>query len=223
VAIEAFHLDCDSSQTFLSYGDFSKLHLLLQELTHLLSLRSVKRDCDELFETPLQCHERADSESASLPTFDGQPVECTICWSNLEASVLPCCRHSLCSECETRWVRKKLVCPFCRTQFPNRRAVNRTTWELTTWDLQEELETEIQAIQKQIDSFWISFDEGKPSPVPLVREQSYIEVPRRIAMMDDADGTGLVIVHKNNADTTVPPYYVSPPVDLHNTRMDANV
>ena len=208
VAIEAYHLDCDSGQSFLTYEDFSTLHVLLQELAHLLSLQNVKHVCDGLVEKYMQCHERTDSESASLPPCDKRQVECTICWSNVEASVLPCCRHSLCSECETRWVRKKLVCPFCRSQFPNRRAVKRNTWELTTWDLQEELETEIRTIQQKIDLFWICFVEREPSPNPLVGEQSYIEIPRRIAINDDDGPSDLVIVHKTDSDTTVPPYHI---------------
>jgi hypothetical protein len=192
------------------------LHSMLQELTHLLSLQTVQRDCDGLDETLLQfqCHER--TESASNPPPGGQPGECTICWGNHEATVLPCCRHSLCSECEVKWVRKKLVCPFCRTRFPNRKAVKRNTWELTTWDLQEEVETEIQTIQEKIDSFWIPFVERKPSTGRLGRE--YIEVPRRIAITDDSLSE-VVIVHKTDDDTTSPPYYV-PSVERRYNRMD---
>lgn len=140
-----------------------------------------------------------------------------ICWVNVEATVLPCCRHSLCSECEAKWVRKKLHCPFCRTRFPNRRAVKRNTWELTKWDFHEEVEAEIQTIQDKIDSFWIPFVDRKPSTGPLGRE--YIEIPRRIAVTDDDSLSEVVIVHKTDDDTTSPPYYV-PSVERRNNRMD---
>lgn len=181
---------------------------MLQELTYLLSLQSVRRDiCDESDEMHLPCHGHAQSDP--LPSSDGEQLDCTICWSNVKASVLPCCRHSLCSECESRWVRKKLICPFCRTQFPSRKAVKCSSWELTKWDYQEELEKEIETIQKKIDSFWLSFAERKPSIGSIVREMSYIEVPRRLAITDDHSCSDLVVVHMTEGDTTVPPYYIS--------------
>lgn len=116
---------------------------------------------------------------------------CLICHTDHEASVLEC-GHSLCQQCEKRWVRKKLSCPFCRTRFANRRAVDRDGWELTEWS-RDDLNADIEKLEQQIQECLKTTTPdgtkaGRVSP-------EYVECPRSLDMSEPVDEDDVVLVH----------------------------
>jgi hypothetical protein len=183
----------------LTFTEFSKLSSIVQRLAPLLVVIDRPTEMNNR-SIGGSLHPRSSLLSASSSTADASPcaAECTICCNFAEdTSVLPCCRHNLCRECEARWVREHLMCPFCRSRFVNQRDVRCSSWELTTWPPRY-LEAEITMLESQLASFWRSCAERAD-----IDAGEYTEVTRSLEITEDDGADGFVIVQK--ADGALPP------------------
>lgn len=86
------------------------------------------------------------------------PEECSICMDKPEHSVLNCCSQGLCQDCEKRWVRKRLRCPFCRTSFRSVRDAVQTQWQLnvSAVPILKHVQDDIECLEHKIGQFWNS-------------------------------------------------------------------
>jgi len=114
--------------------------------------------------------------------------ECLICRDANEASVLSC-SHSLCRNCEKRWVLKHLACPFCRHSFRNEHDVRASGWELTEWS-SADFKKDVVKLKTQLETLWNEVCLKDPSAL-LDKEPflaCYRELPRRLTMINEMDG-----------------------------------
>ena len=77
---------------------------------------------------------------------------CEICYTSNEKTQLPC-GHSICEECEKRWVSRKLTCPFCRMRFGSAKKAAVNGWNLTEFD-PELLQRDVQLLQEELNTAW---------------------------------------------------------------------
>lgn len=133
----------ESTARILSVRDFSKYYTLVRRLSDLMVLEQRGRiaiggDDDGLKATHL--------------------TDCVICYNEVSNSILPC-NHRICESCERKWVRKRLICPFCRTKFSNVKQIKNCAWHLPQFS-ETELKSDISSLQCQLESFWLgcSFD-----------------------------------------------------------------
>lgn len=151
---------------------FSMYYALVCRLADLLALSRAHR------ETP-----HADS----LP-LDPQPLgECLICLSDSENAILPC-GHKLCEACEKRWVRKRLVCPFCRHRFSSARQVQSDGYHMAEWS-EPALESDITTLDTQILEFWATIRSSQPgSTQRQALMETYVAAPRMMRVSSERDG-----------------------------------
>jgi len=122
----------------LSVRDFAKYYTLVRRLSDLLALER------------LQC----GAFDAPSPTQPTKLTECVICCDETSNSILPC-NHRICESCERRWVRKQLVCPFCKTRFRSSNEVRNCAWHLPEFS-EKELHSDLVELYSQIEQFWDS-------------------------------------------------------------------
>lgn len=151
----------------------------------LLLLQTTQLDCyneprtASLTQSPL-CNARVGASN--------ELKECLICRDANETSVLSC-SHSLCRNCERRWVVKHLACPFCRHSFRNESDVRASVWELTEWS-NIDFKKDIVQLKTKLETFWKEVCLKDPS-AQLDKEQfllCYRELPRRLTMDNEEDG-----------------------------------
>ena len=120
----------------LSVREFAKYYTLVRRLSDLLALER------------LQC-----GAVDALPHESKQTLtECVICCDESSNSILPC-NHRICEGCERRWVRKQLVCPFCKTRFQSANEIRNSAWHLPEFS-EEDLHSDLVNLFAQIEQFW---------------------------------------------------------------------
>lgn len=77
---------------------------------------------------------------------------CEICYTSNEKTQLPC-GHSICEDCEERWVSRKLTCPFCRMRFGSAKMAALNGWNLTEF-VPELLQRDLQIIHEELNATW---------------------------------------------------------------------
>lgn len=132
-SIETCHL--------LTPMQLSHYYMLACRLTELLAVRQLYKKTP-----PMQSAE--DNSSSN---------ECPICLEcNLTGAILPC-GHVLCELCETRCLRQKLACPFCRATFVSANQVRKDGWNVVTeWSteaLVDNLGHDIAALECQMNEY----------------------------------------------------------------------
>ena len=170
--IIAFELQDGTGATapfqLLSVRDFAKYYTLVRRLSDLLALEQLQRGKSEA----------ATSESTQRLS------ECVICCDEASNSILPC-NHRICESCERRWVRKQLVCPFCKTRFQSAKEIRSCAWHLPEFS-EEELHRDLVDVYDQIEKLWENCfcnDVFEQHDTIL----SYIPVGRRIKVTTDDD------------------------------------
>jgi hypothetical protein len=151
----------------LSVRDFAKYYTLVRRLSDLLALERL----------------RCGKSDAAISESTQRLTECVICCDEASNSILPC-SHRICESCERRWVRKQLVCPFCKTRFQSAKEIRNCAWLLPEFS-EEELHRDLVDVYGQIEKFW------ENCPCNNVVENntilSYVPVGRRIKVTTDDD------------------------------------
>jgi len=190
VVISIQEADRDEIFSLLTVATFSELYSLLCRLDDLVRIQQWQT---------VQARNEPSSPSA-----------CLICASDdTEACVLSC-THSLCVDCERRWVRRHLQCPFCR-QGVSRRQTD--AWVLTTWS-ESEVDQDVGLLQSRVAALWttvVDRGDGESGKVGNWSSflQAYSQAPRTIGMeesanrndvsLDDEDGFVLI-----SCDSSIP-------------------
>jgi hypothetical protein len=174
---------------YLCFGRFCTYHSILCRLTDLCLLK---------YENSVRL------ESKASRRLTKKPGECLLCCNATENAVLSC-GHALCTSCEKRWVKKQLVCPFCRQKFLSAKDVNRNgTWDLLEWTGDTDLDSDIQALESKLEEFWHSlFDltNSTGATVDSLRHGIYTEVPRSLAVIDNDPDDFLLIEEHEGFDS----------------------
>jgi hypothetical protein len=76
-------------------------------------------------------------------------------------AILPC-GHALCEACEKRWVRKRLVCPFCRHRYSSAKQVASGGYHVAEWS-ESDLDSDIAALDEQVREFWKTVQCNQPT------------------------------------------------------------
>ncbi|CAB9499633.1 expressed unknown protein [Seminavis robusta] len=135
--------------------------------------------------------ETEDKEPSTTPLLAGdeQPSdgpleldECAICFDKTEDSVLMCCSHALCADCEKRWVRKHLCCPFCRQSFSSVKEAVQTQWQLGVKAVPvDQVLDDVRSLESTIAHFWRRhIHEKDSSSLPSILEENYVARPKAI-------------------------------------------
>jgi Zinc finger, C3HC4 type (RING finger) len=96
----------------------SQYYMLACRLTELLAVRQVY-------------YENRLTQAADSTTTRNECLICLEC--NLTGAILPC-GHVMCELCETRCLRQKLACPFCRATFASAQQVRKDGWSVMQTD-----------------------------------------------------------------------------------------
>jgi hypothetical protein len=115
---------------------------------------------------------------------------CEICYTGNETARLPC-GHQLCEECEQRWVRRKLSCPFCRERFRSAKRVANEGWNLTEFD-HETLQSDVQSVQKELHSQWQQMLQTKVDHA----DRTFVPMPAQHHDIQDSEGFGIIGISK---------------------------
>jgi hypothetical protein len=137
-------------------------------------------------------------DSSSKPTADADALvaqspaalgECLICLNHSKNTVLPC-GHELCEACEKRWVRKKLVCPFCRHKFSSAKQVSAGGYHVAEWsNLDLDVERDMCVLGAHIDDFWATIQKQQPFQIVSdVLMEPFVAAPRTIRFASPQDG-----------------------------------
>ena len=120
------------NQTYITVAELSRLYLLGR---HIRELKATLEQTDT--------------------TDAGKPNDlhiCEICYARNEKTQLSC-GHSVCEDCEKRWVSRKLTCPFCRMCFDSAKKEAENGWNLTEFD-PELLQRDLRIVQEEFNSTW---------------------------------------------------------------------
>jgi hypothetical protein len=183
----------------LTVEEFTRLHTILRQLAPLLAVLGSRAAATSDYSAGRSCHSESSSPSMSSYPVGALPAtaECTICCSLAEGAVLPCCRNGLCRECEMKWVREHLICPFCRALFVSLKHARCSSWELTTWP-PDDLKAEIAQQEDQLVAFWRSFSERDCSVDLDLVAGPFVEVGRSLQIIEDGCPSGFVRVEKTD-------------------------
>lgn len=134
---------------------------------------------------------------------DGQE-ECVVCCDRKEYYVLMCCSHALCADCEKRWVRKRLHCPFCRQSFSSVREAAQTEWQLSVSAIPtEHILKDVKCLEQKIQEFWKTVIPPPPSTSETNKQsldlesflaQNYVRRRQRTIQTGDGEGGFVVVV-----------------------------
>ena len=108
---------------------------------------------------------------------------CVICFDKTEDSVLMCCSHGLCSDCERQWVRKRLRCPFCRQSFKSVKEAVQTQWQLGVAAIPvETVLKDVQSLEQKIQTFWrrLLAEKQDGSALGAILAENYVHRPKAI-------------------------------------------
>jgi hypothetical protein len=142
-----------------------------------------------------QAKDKSSNVALETPTRDGieEISTCLICANNSENAILPC-GHALCEACEKRWVRARLLCPFCRHQYSSAQQVVSGGYHVAEWS-ESDLDYDIAALNAQIMEFWGTVKCHQPITTNKdALLATYIAVPRTIRFLPEEDGF-IVIEH----------------------------
>jgi Zinc finger, C3HC4 type (RING finger) len=109
--------------------------------------------------------------------------DCVICLDKTEDSVLTCCSHALCSDCERRWVRKRLCCPFCRKAFSSVQEAVQAQWQLNIDVVPlEQVLKDVQYLEKKLQSFWrrLLVEKDNRESLACILDGKYVQRPKTI-------------------------------------------
>jgi hypothetical protein len=139
----------------------------------------------------------SESSDAALETSTRDEIDeistCLICANNSENAILPC-GHALCETCEKRWVRARLVCPFCRHQYSSAKQVASDGYHVAEWS-ESDLDNDIAALNAQVMEFWKTVKCHQPMGTNKdALLATYVAVPRTIRFLPEQDGF-IVIEH----------------------------
>lgn len=81
---------------------------------------------------------------------------CSICLNDDAKMIVLSCSHGLCTKCHTKWVSRRLNCPFCRENF-HRRSVNQNQWEMLEWRPREAI-GDILCLEAKLEEAWNAMD-----------------------------------------------------------------
>lgn len=175
----------------LTIHQFIRYRTLLKRLEDLLCLQQ------QLILKQIQQHDDEDRQSNHANKDRAiSNKDCTICCNLTEGAVLSCCSHALCYDCEKRWLRRKLMCPFCRYRFKNVNEIRRTgCWDLTSsmslsssysnsnneggcCNIHKELENDILQLRNRIQEFWACTNAPNDETSEHFKT-SYVQLQRR--------------------------------------------
>lgn len=133
---------------------------------------------------------------ASRSTVSCQPSKesnlCEICCASNEKTQLPC-GHSICEDCEKRWVSCKLTCPFCRTRFESAKKVAQNGWNLTEFE-PELLQCDLQNVQEELNTTWRTAIQQKRRSCTqnYDAQRTMVALPLRLAEIRESEDFGLI-------------------------------
>lgn len=162
---------------FLSFKQFCTIYSLLRRLSDHYSLRGKGNETMEL--------ERRHDD------------QCLICCSQTESAVLSC-GHALCTDCESKWVKLQLACPFCRQNFCSAKDVIRNvSWNLTDWSSSETagLDDDIVLLESKISQFWKASLKQRDVTSEAYRRGLFTEASRILAVVE-SDPDGFLVVEE---------------------------
>lgn len=139
-----------------------------------------------LYHTTAQMSESDRGESSDIGL-------CEICCDAKENTQLPC-GHTICRDCETRWVIRKLTCPFCRTRFGSARTIAQNGWDLTQFDPQH-LQNDLKMEQEKMNELWNSIQRQSRLSAQETAEtnnRTFVPLPLRLLETRDVEGFGLI-------------------------------
>jgi Zinc finger, C3HC4 type (RING finger) len=133
-------------------------------------------------------HRRLFGPDEQLPIMSSEQRssgldECVICLDKTEDSVLTCCSHALCSDCERRWVRKRLCCPFCRKAFSSVQEAVQAQWQLSVAAVPiEQVLKDVYCLEKKIQSFWrlLLVEKVNRDSLSRILDGNYVQRPRTV-------------------------------------------
>ena len=160
----------DAEARLLSVKQLAEYYKLVRRLSDLLALEG----CTDV--------EGDDDDEAQGLGSNATLTECIICCTETSNSILPC-DHRICETCERRWVRKRLMCPFCRTKFRSVREIRNCAWHLSEFS-ETALRTDLDHLHGQLALFW------KTCGYTIATESimaSYEKAGRRINVVRDED------------------------------------
>lgn len=130
---------------------------------------------------------------------DGQ--DCVICLEKAEDSVLHCCSQAICRNCERRWVRKRLRCPFCRQSFASVKEAVQTQWQLSSAIPVEQIVQDVHCLSEKVLAFWqgLGIDERRSESerrrIATFLVENYMERPKLIHSRTAEEGDdGFILV-----------------------------
>lgn len=169
----------DAEARLLSVKQLAEYYKLVRRLSDLLALEGC---------TEVEGDDGDDDEAQGLgraaPNLgpNAKLTECVICCTETSNSILPC-DHRICETCERRWVRKRLMCPFCRTKFRSVREIRNCAWHLSEFS-ETALRIDLDNLHGQLALFW------KTCGYTIATESrmaSYEKAGRRINVVRDEE------------------------------------
>jgi hypothetical protein len=159
----------------LSPAQFSVYYGLVCRLADLLALSRMH-------------HEKLSPAAAAAMTREGPEIStCLICQNNSENAILPC-GHALCEACEKRWVRKRLVCPFCRHRYSSAKQVASGGYHVAEWS-ESDLDSDIAALDEQVREFWKTVQCNQPTSTSKeALLATYLPAKRTLRFLSEQDG-----------------------------------
>lgn len=131
---------------------------------------------------------------------EGHLPYCVICLEKTEDSVLFCCSQAICSDCERRWVRRRLRCPFCRQSFASVKEAVQTQWQLSSAIPVEQVLQDVQCLGKKVHAFWKGLIIGQRNKTELLHlatllSDNYVQHPKTLESSGTEEGDGFVMVN----------------------------
>jgi hypothetical protein len=179
----------------LSPAQFSIYYGLVCRLADLLALSSLHNPKlpYSVVGGGAQANDKSSYAALETPRDGTEISTCLICENNSENAILPC-GHALCEACEKRWVRERLVCPFCRHQYSSAKQVAAGGYHVAEWS-ESDLDNDIAALDAQVKEFWKTVKCNQPmSTNKDALLAKYVPAPRTIRFLPEQDGF-IVIEH----------------------------
>lgn len=144
--------------------------------------------------------ESTPPQTPSIPFDNNQLHDCVICLEKTEDSVLFCCSQAICTDCERRWVRKRLRCPFCRQSFSSVKEAVQTQWQLSSAIPVEQVVQDVECLGKKIHAFWEGLSihrrsETEKKELESLLKENYVERPKILQSSLTEGGDGFVLVN----------------------------
>ena len=142
-----------------------------------------------------------DDVSLLEPLHDetsGQLPDCVICLEKTEDSVLFCCSQAICSDCERRWVRRRLRCPFCRQSFSSVKEAVQTQWQLSSAIPIEQVGQDVSCLESKVAAFWdglglVQRNETKSLQLSELLTQNYVQRPKALDSSATEEGDFVLV------------------------------